>query len=79
MIADATTTYASTTISADSNWVFVGDNAGTLWTLTSNRYVAGDSHLAAKEPLPTSQISKDIDCHVSTVKRISSQWRKTQP
>jgi DNA invertase Pin-like site-specific DNA recombinase len=30
-----------------------------------------------EEGLTCAQISKDIDCHVSTVKRISSQWRKS--
>lgn len=30
-----------------------------------------------EEGFTCAQISKDIDCHVSTVKRISSQWRKS--
>lgn len=40
MIASASSSYASATIAANSSWVFVGDSAGTSWTLTSNRYVA---------------------------------------
>lgn len=40
MIASASTSYASATIAANSSWVFVGDSAGTSWTLTTNRYVA---------------------------------------
>ena len=39
-IANSNTAYASSTITANSSWVFVGNSAGTSWTLTSNRYVA---------------------------------------
>lgn len=39
-IANATTAYASSTITANSSWVFAGNAAGTSWTLTSNRYIA---------------------------------------
>ena len=38
-IANATTSYTSSTITANSSWVFVGNSTGTSWTLTSNRYV----------------------------------------
>ncbi len=40
MLANETTSYASSTIAADSSWVFVGNALGTSWTLTANRYVA---------------------------------------
>lgn len=39
MIASATTSYASATISPNSSWVFIGNSTGTSWTLTSNRYM----------------------------------------
>jgi len=39
MIASASTSYASDTISANTSWVFAGNATGTSWTLTSNRYV----------------------------------------
>jgi hypothetical protein len=38
MIANASTSYASSTISPNSSWVFIGNSAGTAWTLTSNRF-----------------------------------------
>jgi hypothetical protein len=39
MIANASTSYASATIEANSSWVFVGNSIGESWTLTSNRYI----------------------------------------
>lgn len=39
MIASRTTAYASSTIAANSSWVFIGNETGTSWTMTPNRYV----------------------------------------
>lgn len=39
MIASATTSYASATISPNSSWVFIGNSTGTSWTLTSDRFL----------------------------------------
>ena len=38
MIANATTAYASGTLTANSSWVFIGNSTGTAWTLTANRF-----------------------------------------
>lgn len=38
MIASKTTAYASSTIAANSSWVFIGNETGTSWTMTPNRY-----------------------------------------
>lgn len=40
MIASATTAYASSTITENSSWVFIGNSTGTSWTMTSNRFVS---------------------------------------
>ena len=39
MIASRTTAYASSTIAANSSWVFIGNSSGTSWTMTPNRFV----------------------------------------
>jgi hypothetical protein len=39
MLAGESTNYVSSTIEANSSWVFVGNSTGTTWTLTSNRYI----------------------------------------
>lgn len=40
MIANTTTSYASSAITQNSSWVFAGNSSGTTWTLTSDRYVS---------------------------------------
>ena len=40
MIASRNTAYASSTITANSSWVFIGNSTGTSWTMTPNRFVA---------------------------------------
>jgi hypothetical protein len=40
LIANASTAYASSTTTANSSWVFVGNATGTSWTLDSNRFIS---------------------------------------
>lgn len=39
MIASQTQSLASATLTPNSSWVFIGNSAGTSWSMTSNRYI----------------------------------------